>query len=165
MFPSSTTGDAGNAIGSCSTDRRGLLEASGSPVRSLKRHIGPASSVVRVFGPHGLEVGEERLSQVYERAWARGVVREAARTYAERGRREEGAARRRVELLELRFQKELGIAQIARTWGVDAAELHHEYARARQEFLEVLREVVAFHNPSAPEAVERECRELLASLD
>jgi len=129
--------------------------------RRRERRDAPGS---RSFHADGLEDGEDRLSHVYERAWARSVVREAARAYAEQGRRDGGALQRRVELLELRFQQDIGIAEIARTWGVDPADLHHEYARARQEFLDVLREVVAFHNPGAPEAVKRECRELLASL-
>lgn len=129
--------------------------------RRCNRRDAPGS---RSFPAEVLEDREERLSRVYERAWARALVREATETYAKRGRRKGGAARSRVELLEQRFQEELGIAQIARKRGVEAAVLHHEYARARQEFLEVLREVVAIHNPSAPEVVEREVRELLSSL-
>jgi RNA polymerase sigma-70 factor (ECF subfamily) len=119
----------------------------------------------RTFHAEAIANDEERLTHVFDRAWRLGLVREAAERYAERGRLEGGRAKRRVELLELRFQEELGIAQIARMWGAEAADLHHEYAHARKEFMGVLREVIAFHNPGAPEAVERECRELLASLD
>jgi RNA polymerase sigma-70 factor (ECF subfamily) len=53
----------------------------------------------------------------------------------------------------------------ARRWEADPAKLHHDYARARQEFLSALREVVAFQQPGPPEAVERACAELLNLLE
>ena len=70
----------------------------------------------------------------------------------------------RVELLRLRFHEGLPIREIARRWGTAAEVLHHEYARARQEFEAALREVVAFHHPGSPEEVEQECSNLLARL-
>jgi RNA polymerase sigma-70 factor (ECF subfamily) len=39
--------------------------------------------------------------------------------------------------------------------------LHHEYAKARQEFKAALLVVVAFHHPGAPAEVERDCTHLL----
>jgi DNA-directed RNA polymerase specialized sigma24 family protein len=63
---------------------------------------------------------------------------------------------RRVELLRLRFQEGMPIREIARLRGVDAASLHHEYARARREFRSALRDVIAFHHPGAPEEIDRE---------
>jgi hypothetical protein len=47
---------------------------------------------------------------------------------------------------------------------VDAAELRHEYAKARHEFKAALLEVVAFHHPGSPAEVEHACAELLAHL-
>ena len=64
----------------------------------------------------------------------------------------------------MRFEDGLAIRQIAERWGFDAARLHHEYARARREFLAALREVVAFHHPGSRAAIDRECAELLALL-
>jgi hypothetical protein len=49
-------------------------------------------------------------------------------------------------------------------WQTDAAALHHEYARARQEFQGALAQVVAFHHPGSALAIERECANLLALL-
>jgi RNA polymerase sigma-70 factor (ECF subfamily) len=46
-----------------------------------------------------------------------------------------------------------------------AASLHHEYARARQEFRSALEDVIAFHHPGAPEDVDRECAQLLSLLE
>ena len=56
------------------------------------------------------------------------------------------------------------IREIARRWGADAKALHHEYARARQEFKAALLQVVAFHHPGSPAEVEQECANLLACL-
>jgi RNA polymerase sigma-70 factor (ECF subfamily) len=104
------------------------------------------------------------LSHVFDRAWARTILREAARRQEERARVAGERALRRVELLRLRFQEDLPIREIARRWEMDAAALHHEYARARDEFREALHEVVAFHQPGDPQEVEEECRKLLSRL-
>jgi RNA polymerase sigma-70 factor (ECF subfamily) len=112
------------------------------------------------------QIGDEeaRLSNAFERAWAKTLLREAGRVQEERARSAGEAALRRVELLRLRFHDGLKIREIAARWQVDAAVLHHEYARARQEFAAALRAVVAFHQPGSPEAVEQECANLLAIL-
>jgi RNA polymerase sigma-70 factor (ECF subfamily) len=112
----------------------------------------------------GLAGAEDQLSSAFDRAWARAILREAARRQEQRAEEEGGAAKRRVELLRLRFHEGLPIRDVARRWGADAAALHHEYARARQEFKAALLEVVAFHHPGAPAEVERACAELLAHL-
>jgi RNA polymerase sigma-70 factor (ECF subfamily) len=102
------------------------------------------------------------LSGVFDRAWARALMREAAELQAQRA--DADGPRRRVELLKLRFQDGLPIRDIARRWGVDPAGLHREYAKARQEFREALRAVVAFHRPGTAEEVDRACGELVAAL-
>jgi RNA polymerase sigma-70 factor (ECF subfamily) len=53
---------------------------------------------------------------------------------------------------------------LAARWQIDAPELHHEYAKARQEFKAALAEVVAFHHPGTPAEIERECANLLSFL-
>jgi RNA polymerase sigma-70 factor (ECF subfamily) len=104
------------------------------------------------------------LSQVFDRAWAAALVREAGQRQAEIARTRGPEAERRVELLRLRFHDGLPIREIARLWQADPARLHHEYATARREYREALREVVAFHQPGAAADVERACAELLALL-
>ncbi|HKI31657.1 MAG TPA: sigma-70 family RNA polymerase sigma factor [Gemmataceae bacterium] len=104
------------------------------------------------------------LSRVFDRAWARAVLREAARLQEERAGAAGEGARRRVELLRLRFHENLPIRDIARRWGIEAAVLHHEYAKAREEFRGALLDVVAFHHTGDRAAAEEECRKLLAML-
>jgi RNA polymerase sigma-70 factor (ECF subfamily) len=104
------------------------------------------------------------LSRAFDRAWAKAILREAARVQEERARALGERALRRVELLRLRFHEDVPIRDIARRWGVEAAGLHHEYATARDEFRAALLDVVAFHHAGDPGAVEEECRKLLALL-
>jgi RNA polymerase sigma-70 factor (ECF subfamily) len=107
---------------------------------------------------------EESLSRDFDRAWARALLREAAQVQEQRAQKAGEAALRRVELLRLRFHEGLPIRDIADRWQVDAALLHHEYAKARQEFRAALLEVVGFHQPGSPAEVEQQCAELLAVL-
>jgi RNA polymerase sigma factor (sigma-70 family) len=102
-------------------------------------------------------------ARAFERAWATALFREAGLLQAEKARMSGEAARRRVELLRLRFQESLPIRDIAQRWGMGAAALHREYARARQEFKAALMEVLAFHHPGAAD-VEQACADLLVSL-
>jgi RNA polymerase sigma-70 factor (ECF subfamily) len=104
------------------------------------------------------------LSTAFDKAWATALVRQAASLQRERAERAGDGALRRIELLRLRFEDALPIREIAMRWGEDAARLHHEYARARQEFKSALLDVVADHNPGSPEEVEAECRRLLGIL-
>lgn len=109
---------------------------------------------------------DEALSRVFDRAWARSVVRQAAERQAELAAQRGAAALRRVELLRLRFHEGMPIREIAQLWGVEAAPLHHEYARARQEFRAALAEVVAaVHDDASPGEVDRECAKLLSLLE
>jgi RNA polymerase sigma-70 factor (ECF subfamily) len=108
-----------------------------------------------------LPADDERLSVVFDRAWALGLLRQAAALLAERARERGEDALRRVELLRLRFEEERPIREVARLWDVEPAKLHHEYARARREFKEVLLEVVAAHHRGAPSEIEAEGARLL----
>ena len=71
---------------------------------------------------------------------------EQAATYMDQSASGKGdRARRRVELLRLRFQEGLPIKQIAILWSVAANRLHEEYRVARREFFTSLVAVVAMH--------------------
>ncbi len=107
---------------------------------------------------------ESTLSRSFDRAWAKSLMREAARLQAELAAQAGREAIRRVELLRLRFHDGLPIREIARRWNEDAARLHHAYARARKEFATALRQVVEFHVPGTDQQVEQACRELLELL-
>ena len=111
-----------------------------------------------------IPASEESLSGLFERTWAQALMTEAAqlqrRQAAERGQE----AVQRTELLRLRFEENLPIRTIAGCWNVPAADLHHAYALARQEFRAALLEVVAFHHPGRPGEVEQEAASLLKAL-
>jgi RNA polymerase sigma factor (sigma-70 family) len=135
------------------------LRAEARRARQLAREPGEVIDLQRIPG------GEEALSRVYDRAWAKAVVREAAERQSALAAQRDDAALRRVELLRLRFHEGMPIREIARRWDLDTASLHHEYARARHEFRSALREVVAFHHPGSPAEVDRECAQLLSLLE
>jgi RNA polymerase sigma-70 factor (ECF subfamily) len=107
---------------------------------------------------------ETDLSQLFERSWAQAIMSEAARLQRRRAEERGPEAVRRIELLRLRFEENLPIRTIAERWGVPAAELHHAYALARQEFKAALLEVVAFHQPGTRAEVDQEAASLLKAL-
>lgn len=113
---------------------------------------------------HRQPADETRLSEVFDRAWARALVRQAFELQAARAQEKGGEALRRVELLRLRIAEDRPIRTIAKLWGVDAAQLHHQYAAARKDFERALREVVGAQHPDAPERVRSECEALLDLL-
>jgi RNA polymerase sigma-70 factor (ECF subfamily) len=139
--------------------RNVALRAEARRARQLAREPGEVVDLQRIAG------GEEALSRVYDRAWAKAVVREAAERQSALAAQLGEAAVRRVELLRLRFHEGMPIREIAGRWGRDTASLHHEYARAREEFRSALREVVAFHHPGSNADVDRECAQLLKLLE
>jgi RNA polymerase sigma-70 factor (ECF subfamily) len=114
--------------------------------------------------PPNLLADDTGPAEAFDRAWAKSLLREAARVQEEAAR-QSGPATRRVQLLRLRFGDGLAIREIALRWGEDAAKLHQEYATAREEFRAALHTVVAFHQPNAPPGeIDRACAELLALL-
>ncbi|MHC4473769.1 MAG: sigma-70 family RNA polymerase sigma factor [Planctomycetota bacterium] len=120
-----------------------------------RREVQPGSSGV----PE--PVDEDGLSAAFDRAWARSLLRQALRLHAETARSKTDAARRRVEILRLRFQEGVPLKEIADRYELDPARVHKEYATARAEFRAALLEVVAFHHPGSRAEVERECVALI----
>lgn len=114
--------------------------------------------------PAALPADDESLARVFDREYARSLVRQAGEHQARSAAAAGEEAVQRVELLRLRFADALPIREIAARWGVDAAWLHHQYARARQEFHVALRHVVAEHHPGTAAEIERECEQLLGLL-
>ena len=104
------------------------------------------------------------LSLVFDRSWARMIIRQAGETHRENARLAGDAAMRRVELLTLRFQHGLPIRHIADQWNVDAAEVHREYAKARDEFRLAMREVVCFHHPGTDAEIDAEVKLVMQLL-
>ena len=127
--------------------------------RAGRRREGPCPSGVDL---QNIERDESTLSRVFDRAWARSLLREAFTVLRERAGQADAGMSRRVELLNLRFRDGTPIRDIARDWQVDAKALHREFDRAKKEFREALAEVVAFHSPGTAAEIEERCSELLA---
>jgi RNA polymerase sigma factor (sigma-70 family) len=106
-----------------------------------------------------IEAREEPLSKVFDRVWARTLLREAAELMSTRAREAGDGAARRVELLRLRFVDDMPIREIAERWDEEPERVHYHYKRAREEFKAALREAVRLHDPEGP--VEAECARLL----
>jgi RNA polymerase sigma-70 factor (ECF subfamily) len=113
-------------------------------------------------GLEGIAAEDEALSRVFDRAWARAVVRQAAELHAERVREKGEAAARRFELLRLRFSEDMPIRDIASAWNEDPMKVHADYARGRAEFKSTLREVLRTLHPDSE--VESECDRLLEAM-
>jgi len=111
-----------------------------------------------------LEGGDASASRLFDRGWARDVMRQARELLHSRALAAGERARQRVELLRLRFEEGLPIREVARRFGVDAAWVHHEYATARNEFRAALGDVVTFYVSGSPERIDQECEQLLALL-
>ena len=126
-----------------------------------RRREDPAGSKVPL---EGIEGREDSSSEVFDRAWATSMMRQAAAhqrdVAAERGE----DAVRRTRLLTLRFEEGLPIREIAARWDEDPARLHREYAKARSEFKACLREVMRLHQVDDGKALDDECARLIQLL-
>ena len=129
--------------------------------RTRNREQQPPSS----FLAGDVTADDDELAAVFDRAWVRSLLTRAVERHRKLAQANGEAGRRRVELLRLRFEQGLPVREIAERWGIDAAKVHKEYARARDEFKAALLEIVAFHHPGAtPAEVGRECAQMLALL-
>ncbi|MCR9245147.1 MAG: hypothetical protein NXI31_08940 [bacterium] len=104
---------------------------------------------------------------MFDRAWARSILREAVLRHARAARRGDDSYRRRYRILRLRHQQGKPIREIAATLNEqDVDAVHNAYRRSRREFRTLLRDVVAKHTGAGPESIDAECRrvtELLGS--
>ena len=108
---------------------------------------------------------EATLSHVFDQAWANNIMRQAADRQIENAEQNGPAAKQRVELLRLRFHEGLTIREIAKLWDEPPARLHHEYAKARDDFRVALREIVGQHHRGSGAQLDGECERLLELLD
>lgn len=110
-------------------------------------------------------VDESSLGKVFDREFARAVMKEASLLQFQTAELQGSAALRRVELLRARFHDDLPIREIAKLWGVEPAWLHHQYAIARAEFRDALLNVIRAQQPLATKTEnEQTCRDLLGLL-
>ncbi len=109
-----------------------------------------------------VERDEATLSQIFDRAWARSLLKEAFELLEDEAQRAGAEMTRRIEILRLRFRDGTPVRDIAHEWKEDAKALHRDLDRAKGEFRRALTEVVAFHSPGTAAEIEERCRELLA---
>ncbi|MHC4938888.1 MAG: sigma-70 family RNA polymerase sigma factor [Planctomycetota bacterium] len=114
------------------------------------------------IGELPVESGEEPASRAFDRAWAKGIMRQATELQAERARAGGEKLQRRVELLQLRFTEGLPVREIAARWEMEATQVQYEYKCARDEFQAALADVVRQHDPEGDVAAE--CARLLGLL-
>ena len=118
-------------------------------------HVQPADSVHL----DDLPAQQEALSRVFDRAWARSLLREAVLRHAQAARRGDEATRTRYRIVRLRHQQGIPIRDIAAQLNApDVDAVHNAYRRGRREFRTFLREVVARHTGAAPASLDAECR-------
>lgn len=132
--------------------------------RSARAHARDAPSGL---DDDALVAADATLSKMFDRQWARSLVRLAVDLMERRARvaGADSAQSRRVALLRLRFEDGMPVRDIAADWGADPAGLHEALRQARRDFQGCLREIVAFHSPQAGKAVDEECRRLLEMLE
>ncbi len=108
---------------------------------------------------------ESSLGNIFDREFARAVMKEASQLQYRNAELQGPAALKRVELLRARFHDDLSIREIAKRWSVEPAWLHREYARARDEFRDALLTIIGLQQPLASNAENEEtCRQLLLLL-
>lgn len=115
--------------------------------------------------PFDLPANDTSASATFDREYASALMREDSLAQTLNAEKLGPPALKRVELLSLRFGDSLPIREIARTWQVDPAWLHHQYAIARQEFRDALRTTIQLHHPNLNgKEVDDRCLELLQVL-
>jgi len=100
------------------------------------------------------------VSVLFDRAWASALLKRAARLQAQRA--DSTDARRRIELMQLRFGEGLPIRDIAKRWNAEAPLIHRAYARAREEFKRALQDVIREEEGDQFRDVDAECERLIS---
>ena len=106
---------------------------------------------------------DEDFTRAFDRAWAEAMVREAGERLRRWAEGRSPAARRRVQILALRFAEGMTEPAIATHLGLPLKRVEKDYAAVRGEFRAMLRQVVAWHGVLG-EDPDEQCRELLATL-
>ena len=101
------------------------------------------------------------MSASAESQFHKPILKQAGELQLVRARESGEAALLRHRLLGARYGGGQPIRDIAKEWDMDAAFLHNEFRKAREEFRSALMEVVKDVQGGGSEKVEQECRRLL----
>ena len=111
-----------------------------------------------------LAAADASLSAVFDRALAETIVQEARVLMNARAQRSD-AARRRFEVMALRFERGMPPRDIAQSTDLPVTRVYELLKEARRDFRTALLEVLAAYHPGSTEAeLERHGMELLQSL-
>ena len=127
--------------------------------RSRNRLGAEAGSVIE-----RIEAREASLSVLFDREWAQTLMRLAGERMRVQAGAGDAEARRRVELLELRFSEGLPTRAIAERWSLEPEVVQRAYARAREEFGRCLRAVVSEHATRTEAELDAEVEQLFGLL-
>lgn len=125
-----------------------------------QRHRAAASAAAL----DAIHARESTLSTLFDREWARLLIRLAGEDMRARAAEATDHARARVELLSLRFAEGLPIRAIAARWGTDPVAVHRAYAKAREEFRACLRRIVAEHAVRAEAELDVEVERIIGLI-
>jgi RNA polymerase sigma-70 factor (ECF subfamily) len=128
--------------------------------RSRRREYQPPSE----YEFEKADQNEESFSRIFDRAWALAVLGEARELQVARAEAEGREAMRGVDLLRLHTGQGVSIRELAERWGVPRTNLQRRLEKARRDFAQAIREVLASHHPDDPGAVEREWSSLRETL-
>jgi len=103
-----------------------------------------------------MEGADARLSQIFDQAWARSLLREAVERMGHEALKEGDAAKKRLHLLHLRFYEGLTLREAAVRLDLETQKVYREFDRALKVFKAILREVVSFHCPDSPTRADHE---------
>lgn len=113
----------------------------------------------------GIPAREPSLSILFDREWARTLMRLAGERMRARAENGSAGARLRIELMRLRFTESLSIREIAAQWEVDPDAVHRAYAKAREEFKACLRRIVAEHTVRTELDLDAEVARVFGLMD
>lgn len=100
-----------------------------------------------------------------DREWAYALIREAVEEQEHLAAAAGPKAMLRFRLLELRFHGNRSIAEIAAQWSLAPDHVHHQYAKARHDFVRALMRVLKRRFPAATTAqLEARSKELVQLL-
>jgi RNA polymerase sigma-70 factor (ECF subfamily) len=143
-----------------------LLGVVRNVARRLEAHHGlrVADPLPTDYQRHGGVDDASDPTRVFDRTWARNIVRQAQQNLLARLQRGSEAAQARAHLLYQRYMMDLTVAEIAARTGESTRRIHHRLEETRAEFAKELGQLVAADMSGSADEVRLECQRLLGML-
>ncbi|MCB9881185.1 MAG: sigma-70 family RNA polymerase sigma factor [Planctomycetes bacterium] len=117
------------------------------------------------FHPETKPSPEASLSRSFDRRELQSILREAAQFLELRAPKVSPSAIVRVQILKMRFREDLPVREIARRLGHPPDWVHHQYAKARQEFRRALTTILARRLGTTGPDLDAHCASLMELFD